>query len=164
VQAQQEWLVHLIRPEREPLGPSSFLYLGWRAIGQQPALDDHQDPVGCRLAQREEHVERRRLACAVRAEEGNRFALAQAQGQAINGPHVPVDLADLLEEHHRRAGTAGCPLTHGDSLRILSAPDGRCSHSTIRAVPGGSAVPPGPAMTYVTDCHFGNPKLAGRTR
>jgi hypothetical protein len=44
-QAEQELLVRLVQAEREPLGPGPGLDLGRRAVGQQPAPVDDQDPV-----------------------------------------------------------------------------------------------------------------------
>ncbi len=44
-QAEQEGLVHRVQAEGEPLGPGPRLDLGGRAIGEQPAPVDDQDPV-----------------------------------------------------------------------------------------------------------------------
>src|SRR5712664_1611700 len=44
-QAEQERLVHRVEPERHPARPGALLYLGRRAVGEQPAPVDYQDPV-----------------------------------------------------------------------------------------------------------------------
>src|SRR6266571_8106792 len=44
-QAEQEGLVHLVQAEGEPPGPGPRLDLGGRAVGEQTAPVDDQDPV-----------------------------------------------------------------------------------------------------------------------
>ena len=113
------------------------------ASGGGPRLGaEHADAAGVRRHETEEHRDRRRLAGAVRSEQGERLAALHGEAQAVDGEHRSEAAAHRVE-HHCLGGRPRSP----------ARPEVCCvmCHS-VRGVPAapGSEAGQQPAMTSVT--------------
>jgi LuxR family transcriptional regulator, maltose regulon positive regulatory protein len=110
-------LAHRQRPGMEPGHQRHQLphgHLGHQPAGLEhradpPGLDrvvrvgtEHADPAAGRSAQREQHVQRRRLARPVGPEQGHGLPGPELQRQPVNRPDLAVHLANVFERDNRR--------------------------------------------------------------
>src|SRR3954452_12848680 len=98
--------------------------IGWLR-GDVAALE--QNPTTIRLLKTGHHPERRRLAAAARADEGDELPAIDLEVEAVHGDHMTERLAQLLE---LELGHGGSPLIDGG--RIVRWLDTECSVVEVR--------------------------------
>src|SRR5439155_7936595 len=95
---------------------------------------EHDRPgIGSELAV--EHVEQRRLACAVRPDDGDFLAGIDREREFTQGMHAAVGFAKTIDDQDRRLAHVGCrPLTPM-RCTMPARPSGKKSTSAITTAP-----------------------------